>query len=149
MYVSTVCIYVRQVFALERSTRRRGRGAFHRHLNFNFDVASTILVQLQTNTDGYIYWVYILYILFFLKKRQVWDRGFHRNSSLQAAWDISIARTTGFMWPHQERKSLLRGTKSDSCGSQWVYKYAAVDMYATLFELFPHYSVNRAYYYSL
>ena len=25
-----------------------------------------------------------------IKKRQLWDRGFHRNSSLQAAWDTSI-----------------------------------------------------------
>ena len=25
-----------------------------------------------------------------IKKRQLWDRGFHRNSSLQAAWDNSI-----------------------------------------------------------
>ena len=51
---------------------------------------------------------------------------------VQAAWDISIARTTVFMWPHQDVKSLLRGTKSDSCGTQWVYKYVAVDIYATL-----------------
>jgi len=36
-----------------------------------------------------------------MKKRQLWDRGFRRNSSSQAAWDTSIARTTGFMWPHQ------------------------------------------------
>ena len=25
-----------------------------------------------------------------IKKRQMWDRGFHRNSSLQATWDTSI-----------------------------------------------------------
>ena len=25
-----------------------------------------------------------------IKKRQLWDRGFHRNSYLQAAWDTSI-----------------------------------------------------------
>ena len=30
-------------------------------------------------------------------------------------------------------KSLLRGTKSDNCGTQWVYKYVAVDTYATFF----------------
>ena len=28
-------------------------------------------------------------------------------------------------------QAFLRGTKSDSCGTQWVYKYVAVDMYAT------------------
>ena len=64
-----------------------------------------------------------------MKKRQLRDRGFRRNS---AAWDTSIARTTGFMWPNQECYSLLRRTKSDSCGTQWLYKYVAVDMYATL-----------------
>ena len=32
-----------------------------------------------------------------MKKCQLWDRGFRRNSSSQAAWDTSIARTTGFM----------------------------------------------------
>ena len=37
-----------------------------------------------------------------MKKRQLWDRGFRRNSSLQDAWDTSIASTTGFMWPHRE-----------------------------------------------
>ena len=37
-----------------------------------------------------------------IKKRQLWDRGFRRNSYLQAEWDTSIARTTGFMWPRQE-----------------------------------------------
>ena len=31
----------------------------------------------------------------------MWDRGFRRNSSLQAVWDSRIARTTGFMWPDQ------------------------------------------------
>ena len=31
-------------------------------------------------------------------------------------------------------KSLLRGTKSDSCGPQRIYKYAAVAMYATVFK---------------
>ena len=30
--------------------------------------------------------------------------------------------------------SLLRGTKSDSCGPQRIYKYAAVAMYATVFK---------------
>ena len=44
----------------------------------------------------------------------------------------SIARTNGFMGPHQEYQSLLRGTKSDSCGTHWMYKSVAVDMYATL-----------------
>ena len=29
-------------------------------------------------------------------------------------------------------QAFLRGTKSDSCGTQWVYKYMAVDMYATV-----------------
>ena len=28
-----------------------------------------------------------------MKKRQLWHRGFRRHSSLQAAWDTSIART--------------------------------------------------------
>ena len=37
-----------------------------------------------------------------MKKPQLWDRGFRRKSSLRDAWDTSIARTTGFMWPHQE-----------------------------------------------
>ena len=74
-------------------------------------------------------WLLLRSILFTLKnmmkykKRQLWDRGFLRNSSLQAVWDTSIARTTGFMLPHQRCESLLRGTKSDSCGTQWVYKY--------------------------
>ena len=31
------------------------------------------------------------------KSRQLLNRGFHRNSSLQAAWDTSIARTAGFL----------------------------------------------------
>ena len=39
---------------------------------------------------------------YFFKKSQLWDRGFRRNSSLQPVWDTSIARTAGFMWPHQE-----------------------------------------------
>ena len=56
-----------------------------------------------------------------MKKRQLGDRGFHRNSSFQVAWDTSIARTTGIMWHHQGCSSLVRGTKSDSCcGTQWV-----------------------------
>ena len=42
-----------------------------------------------------------------MKNRQLWDRGFRRNSSLQAGWDTSIAGTTGFMWPHQECSSLF------------------------------------------
>ena len=37
-----------------------------------------------------------------------------------------------FMWPHQGCWSLWRGTKSDGCGTQWVYEYVAVDMYVTL-----------------
>ena len=48
MYVCMyVCMYV-QVFALECLMRKRGRVAFHRPLNFIFDVARTILVQLHT-----------------------------------------------------------------------------------------------------
>ena len=39
-----------------------------------------------------------------------------------------------FMWPHQECQPLLRGTKPDSCGTQRMYKYVAVDMYANLFK---------------
>ena len=31
------------------------------------------------------------------KKRQLCDRGFRRNWSLQAVWDTPIARSTGFM----------------------------------------------------
>ena len=72
------------------------------------------------------------------KKRQLWDRGFRLNSSLKAVWDTSIARTTGFMWPHQGCQPLLRGTKSDSCGTQWVYNYEVcgyMDTYATFFIL--------------
>ena len=68
----------------------------------------------------YCYWCRVYYKM---KKRQLWDRGFRRNLSLQAVWDTSITRGTGFMWPHQECWSLLRGTKSDSCGTQRVYKY--------------------------
>ena len=35
--------------------------------------------------------VWFLYSNYYkIKKRQLWDRGFHRNSSLQAAWDTSI-----------------------------------------------------------
>ena len=35
--------------------------------------------------------VWFLYSNYYkIKKRQLWDRGFHRNSSLQAAWDNSI-----------------------------------------------------------
>ena len=43
------------------------------------------------------------------------------------------------------QKSLLRRTKSDSCGTQWMYKYAAVDMYATLLLIkwFVYCTVNR------
>ena len=44
---------------------------------------------------------YSLWTLFQTKKRQLWDRGCRRNSSLQALWDTWIARTTGFVWPHQ------------------------------------------------
>ena len=36
---------------------------------------------------------------------------------MQAEWDrYHIARTTGFMWPHQGCQ--LKGTKSDRCGTQ-------------------------------
>ena len=49
---------------------------------------------------------------------QMKNRGFHRKSSLQAAWDISIARTTGLT--------------SVSCGTQWMYKSVAVGTYVTL-----------------
>ena len=41
-------------------------------------------------------------ITIIIKRRQLWDRGFHRNSYLQAAWHTSIARTTCSMWPDQE-----------------------------------------------
>ena len=75
------------------------------------------------------------YTYFFTQRRQfrndqnaldlwvldVWqheNRRFHRTSALQAAWDISIARTTGL--------------KSDRCRTQWMYKSVAVDMYVTL-----------------
>ena len=40
---------------------------------------------------------FILRVYYKMNKRQLRDRGFRRNSSLQAAWDISIAGTTGFM----------------------------------------------------
>ena len=33
-------------------------------------------------------------------KKQAADGGFHRNLSLQDICDTSIARITGFMWPH-------------------------------------------------
>ena len=39
----------------------------------------------------------ITYYIRKFEKRKLWDRGFCRNSSLQAAWDTSIARTTGLM----------------------------------------------------
>ena len=66
-------------------------------------------------------------------KRQLWDRGFRRNLSLLAAWDTSIARTTGFIRSHEGCWSSLKVTKSDSCRTQGVYRYVAVDMYATLY----------------
>ena len=34
----------------------------------------------------------------YICERQLWDQGFRRNSSLQAVWNILIARTTGLMW---------------------------------------------------
>ena len=37
------------------------------------------------------------YIHYKTQKRRQWDRRFRRNSYLQAAWDTSIARTSGFM----------------------------------------------------
>ena len=53
-----------------------------------------------------------------MKKRQLWDRGFRQNSSLQAASDTSIARTTGF-----EGNKIWHPTKSDGCRSQGGYGY--------------------------
>ena len=38
-----------------------------------------------------------LYIHYKMNKCQLCDGGFRPSSSLQAAWDTSIARTTGFM----------------------------------------------------
>ena len=40
------------------------------------------------NTSSRVWFLYSNY--YKIKKRQLWDRGFHRNSSLQAAWDTSI-----------------------------------------------------------
>ena len=56
----------------------------------------------------------------------------------------SIARTAGFMWPHQGCYSLLRGTKSDSCGTLWVYQCGAVDVYATLLILVRRNIINSS-----
>ena len=46
-----------------------------------------------------------------MEERQIWDRGLRLNSSFPAAWDASIARTTGCMWPHQGCLFLLEGNK--------------------------------------
>ena len=40
-----------------------------------------------------------------------------RNSSLQAAWDTLITRTTGFYVYDLMKEVLIDGTKSDSCHS--------------------------------
>ena len=60
-----------------------------------------------------------------MKKRQLWDRGFRRNSSLQAAWGTSIARTTGFMW-HQECYPYwggqnLAAVELSECINMWLW----------------------------
>ena len=39
----------------------------------------------------------LLLVYYKIYKRRLWQRGFRRNSYLQAAWDTSIARTSGFM----------------------------------------------------
>ena len=60
------------------------------------------------------------------KKRQLWDRGSRRNSSLQAAWDTSIARTTGFMWlikdvsPHWGEQNLTAVERIE-CANTWLW----------------------------
>ena len=57
-----------------------------------------------TASSRYILWggrLPVFYIIQYyncrMKKLQLWDRGFCRNSSLQSAWDTWIARTTGFV----------------------------------------------------
>ena len=53
----------------------------------------------------------IAVIYYKTKTRQLWDPAFRRNSSLQATWDTSIPRTTGFSWPHQGCRVLVEGNK--------------------------------------
>ena len=56
--------------------------------------ATTITATATTTTTGEKY-------IMRIKKGQLWDRGFCRDSYLQAVWDTSVARTTGFTWSHQ------------------------------------------------
>ena len=60
-------------------------------INSGLSSSRNVYTRVLVSAGIYIY-------TYKIKKRQVWDRGFRRNSSLQAAWDTSIARTTGFMW---------------------------------------------------
>ena len=56
--------------------------------------------------SAYIYICICIYVYITTsKKRLRWYRGFRRNSSLQAAWDTSIARSSEFEWHHQECES--------------------------------------------
>ena len=56
--------------------------------------------KLQTQLFGYLYLYEYIYrilhfevVMYYTKTSAVRDRGFRRNSSLQAAWDTSISRT--------------------------------------------------------
>ena len=108
-----------------------GRGAPRRSMLRN--------LQYSTNSNACILiFIYralsTLFYYYKMKKRQLWDQGFRRNSSLQAAWDISIARTTyGYYLTPSRMLVVIEGDKkSDSCGTPWVYKCVTVSMCATL-----------------
>ena len=47
-----------------------------------------------------------------IEKHHLRHRGFRRDSSLQAAWDTLIARTTGFIQPHEVYVSRNEGNKN-------------------------------------
>ena len=69
-------------------------------------------------------------------KRHLCDRGFRPNPSLQAAWDTSIARTTGFMWPHQRCShegnkiwQLWNSVSVKVCGYEYVCELLYIYIY--------------------
>ena len=60
-------------------------------------VSQNLATQISGNSSYHVGPYLSVWYITKWKKRQLWDRGFRRNSSLQAAWDTSIARDTGLL----------------------------------------------------
>ena len=84
-----------------------------------------------------------------MKKRQLRDRGFRRNSYLQAVWDTLIARTVlrvscdliEDVSPYWGEQNLTAVGLSECANKQYV----AMDMYATLFILVGRNIIEQQY----